>query len=293
MDDPRLKRDALGFLKAADPPSPDELAAFYARHYYQAERGNYRKSYSPAEIDWINLKIAQKAALLERLRGGRPPGSMLDAGCGEGFGLAWFRERGWRVEGIDHSTAGISRMNPDLLPFVETGNLFARLEERIANGRKYDLVWLTHVLEHVADPVALLRLLRGLVADEGVLVVTVPNDGSALQEMLLEDGDVPDRYWVALPDHLAYFDRDSLQRTVQATGWECRSILGDFPIDVFLLHEGSNYVRDREKGPAAHAARLRMELLLGRLDHASVNAFYEAMARVGLGRNLTAFLTPS
>lgn len=292
MNDPRLKFHDLGFLQAADVPSPETLKAYYADRYYQTEQSNYRRSYPAAERKYFNLKIAQRAALVDKLRGGHGAGSMLDVGCGEGFALAWFRERGWAVEGIDHSIAGLEAMHPDLLESVEAGDLFGLLDARIASAARYDLVWLTNVLEHVVDPVKLLRTLRNLVAPQGVLVVTVPNDGSAYQEALLENGDVSERFWIALPDHLAYFTYDSLKRTAEATGWVCHDIVGDFPIDFFLLHEGSNYVKDQAQGPAAHQARIRLELMLGQLDHERVNDFYRTMARVGLGRMLTAFLMP-
>ncbi len=70
-------------------------------------------------------------------------------------------------------------------------------------------------------------------------------------------------------------------------------MVGDFPIDLFLLHPGSNYVRDPSQGAEAHKARVQAELFLGQYPHQRVNDFYSALASVGLGRNLTAFLTPA
>ena len=292
MNDPRLKYHELGFLEAVDVPTPEELKAYYADRYYQAEKGNYRESYSQAEHDYLNLKIAQKASLVDKLRKGRGTGTMLDVGCGEGFAMAWFQKHGWVVEGIDYSVAGLRAMHPNLLSRLRAGDLFGLLNERIQADKRYDLVWLKNVLEHVADPVKLLNALRRVVSPEGVCVVNVPNDSSTYQETLLENGDIPGRFWIALPDHLAYFTYDSLKRTAEATGWICHDIIGDFPIDFFLLHEGSNYVKDPAKGPAAHQARIRLELMLGSLNHDMVNEFYGAMARVGLGRELTAFMMP-
>lgn len=291
MNDPRLRYHECGFLEVVEPPSPEELKVYYADRYYQTEQGNYRKAYSDEERAFLNLKIAQKASLAASLRGSNTPGSLLDVGYGEGFALAWFREQGWSIEGIDHSIAGLEGMNPDLLSFVEAGDLFGLLNQRIVVAKRYDLVWLNNVLEHVADPVGLLTSLRQLMAPKGILVVTVPNDGSAYQENLLEHGDIPDRFWIAIPDHLAYFTYDSLACTAEATGWACREIIADFPIDFFLLHSGSNYVRDGANGPDAHRARIRMELMLGKHSHDKVIEFYRALAQVGLGRNLTAFLT--
>lgn len=292
MTDPRLVRHKLGFLQVREPPTPEALRDYYAEAYYQAERGNYRKTYPADELAYLRLKIAQKAEIVSALRGAAAPGRMLDVGCGEGFALAWFDERGWTVDGLDFSSAGVAAQNPGLLARLTTGDVFEKLDEKIARGEQYDLVWLNHVIEHVVDPVALLRSLRRLVTPSGVLVLTAPNDGSDLQEELLSHRDIPERFWIALPDHLSYFTADSLRSTAEETGWACRDIIGDFPIDLFLLHEGSNYVKDRSLGPGAHSARIRFELLLGRREPHRVNDFYRAMAGVGLGRSLTAFLTP-
>jgi len=291
VDDPRLKRHPLGFLQADPMPTLAELRDYYAS-YYQQERSNYRKSYSESEHAFFDAKLAQRAALAHKIRGDTAPGRFLDVGCGEGFALAWFKREGWRVEGIDHSLAGIEAMNPGLADAVTAGDLFDLLDTRIGAGEKYDLVWLTNVLEHVTDPVGLLERLRRLVAPGGVLAVTVPNDGSAYQEKLLADGHIPERFWIALPDHLAYFTAESLRSTAEATGWNCREITADFPIDLFLMHDGSNYVRDRSQGASAHRTRVEMELLLAERPAEDVNTFYAAMARLGLGRNITAFLTP-
>ncbi|MEG4441131.1 class I SAM-dependent methyltransferase [Microcoleus sp. AT9_B5] len=293
IEDIRLKYHELGYLEVANPPSSKALKAYYAERYYQTEQGNYRKVYSDQEMAYFNLKIAQKASLVNHYRGREIPGSFLDVGCGEGFALAWFANNNWSVSGIDYSTAGLEQMNPNLLPHVESGDVFAILERRISESKRYDLIWLNNVLEHVLNPVSLLFSLLNLVTPNGILIATVPNDASTYQEFLLENGNICERFWVAIPDHLAYFNYESLVRTVTATGWKCLDVIADFPIDFFLLHAGSNYVQDRTNGPLAHQARLSMELILAEHNsHDNINEFYRSLARVGLGRNLTAFLSP-
>lgn len=290
LNDARLVRHPLGFLQIADIPTPDELQAYYAERYYQTAQGGFELSYSEDELRYFDVLIERKAHTIAGLRGGAP-GTMLDVGCGEGFALAWFARHGWTVEGLDHSRAGLAAMNPDMVGHAEFGDVFALVEERIRQGRAYDLVWMTNVLEHVIDPPALLRQLGSLVAPGGVLVITVPNDGSAFQEMLLAGGHIPERFWIAPPDHLAYFDHHSLQAVAAATGWISEEITADFPIDFFLMHPGANYVRDKTQGKAAHRARIAMELLLADQPVDKVNDYYRAMAEVGLGRTLTAVLT--
>lgn len=291
INDARLQRHELGFLEVVNKPSPDELKAYYHERYYQTEQSNYRKQYSEDELRFLDLKVAQKAAIVADIRGTNAPGSVLDVGCGEGFALAWFKKRGWQVEGIDYSRAGLETFHPDLLPQLEVGDMLSLLDQRIEQQKRYDLVWLNNVLEHSLEPIALLTALGKLVADNGVLVVTVPNDGSAYQEMLLSEHHINDRFWIAIPDHISYFTHETLQNIASATGWSCNEVIGDFPIDFFLLHEGSNYVRNPANGSGAHKARIRAELLIGEQDVNDVRNFYAALARIGLGRNLTAFLT--
>ncbi|MDA4848648.1 class I SAM-dependent methyltransferase [Hoeflea poritis] len=292
MNDPRLQRHELGFLEVADKPSAAELAAYYRNTYFQNEKGNYRTVYPPEELEVIGLRIEQRRAWALELLGRERPGSILDVGCGEGFVLAAFESLGWQVEGIDFSRAGVEAMNPAIADRVEDGDLFSILERRIAEGERHDLVWLANVLEHVLEPVDLLELLHRLVKPGGMLVVTVPNDGNAFHDELLESCAIADRFWIAIPDHMSYFTAESLKRTAEATGWDCRDMQADFPIDLFLAHEGSNYVRDRSKGPAAHSARLQLERLIGAAGVAAAGRFYSALADVGLGRNITAFLSP-
>jgi 2-polyprenyl-3-methyl-5-hydroxy-6-metoxy-1,4-benzoquinol methylase len=292
MNDPRLRRHAFGFLEVVARPTPEALSEYYAKTYFQNEAASYRKSYADEELEIIELRIAQRAGQARLLLGNDQPGSLLDVGCGEGFVLKYFERIGWQVAGVDYSCVGVQQINPDYAVHVEQGDVFELLKARIAANEQHDLVWLGNVLEHVLDPVSLLQSLRKLVAPGGLLVVTVPNDGTAYQEGLFAAGAIPERFWIATPDHLSYFTADSLRRTAEATGWDCLAVQGDFPIDLFLAHEGSNYVADRSRGPAAHRARLMLERLIGQSGIEASNRFYAALADVGLGRNLTAFLRP-
>ena len=291
--DPRLRRHPLGFLEAVDRPTPAQLAAYYAETYYQAGRGSFRPSYSDEELQVIRLRVRQRAARAIAVLGHDRPGALLDVGCGEGFVLAEFARSGWDVAGMDFSIAGVEAMNPDMADRVQQGDVFDLVDAAIASGGTYDLIWLGNVLEHVLDPVGLLGALRRLVGPGGILVATVPNDGTAYQEALFETGAVDRRFWIAIPDHMSYFTADTLRAAGGATGWDTLDVLADFPIDLFLAHPGSNYVIDPARGSDAHAARLRLETVIGAVGVEAANRFYSALADVGLGRNLTAFMRPS
>lgn len=287
---PTVERADGGYWRVKNAPSPRELSDYYAERYYQEGRGSYETAYSDAELRHIRAKIA----LRWRLAAGRfdAPGRLLDVGCGEGFVLAHGLQAGWTVAGLDFSSAGAKAQNPDILPYLRAGDLFASLADEIECGAGYEVIWLQNVLEHVIDPIKLLHDLHRLITPAGVLVVTVPNDFSRLQHEALETGRIDQAFWVALPDHLSYFGPDSLRKVGGMTGWSCERLIGDFPVDWFLFNADSNYVADRSKGKAAHHARVALETLILDADPDDATAFFSGLARIGMGRDLTAFFTP-
>lgn len=285
-----VRRHPLGFLEIAEKPSADALRSYYAERYFQSNQGNYRSAYGPDERAYIETKVAQRARIVDELRGGHV-GSMLDVGCGEGFAMAQFQRGGWVVTGLDYSRAGVAAMNPQCLPALVTGDVETLLQQARDTGQTFDLIWLSNVLEHVRDPVGLMNQMHGLLSDGGVLVIVVPNDFSAVQRQLLARGHVTAEFWVAPPDHLSYFDATTLCSLGAATNYRCQRVIADFPIDWFLYHPGSNYVADRLAGPPAHRARIDLENLIANKPIEQVNTFYEAMASLGLGRQITAFFT--
>lgn len=291
--DPRLKKHPLGYWEIENKPSSDELQKYYAEKYYQEGKGSYELAYSQEELSYFSAKLEQRFAVLQRhLKPVGRESRILDVGCGEGYALAFFRKQGWSVSGIDFSSAGVASQNPGCLDSLVTGDIFALLKAEIAAGKTYDVVWLQNVLEHVLDPLDLLKSLRSLIASGGVAIVTVPNDYSIVQKSALAAAHIDHAFWVAPPDHLTYFDSRSLKNTASQTGWQCVEMLGDFPVDWFLFHPRSNYIRDPSSGKAAHKARIQIENLINEQPIGDVIQFWSALAKLGLGRDITGFLVP-
>lgn len=289
-----LRRHELGYYEVIDKPTAEELRAYYAQRYYQESRATYQASYPPAELEHIQGKLRLRAHVALALAGAAGTGRFLDVGCGEGWALAYFQEQGYDVLGLDFSSFGLDRLNPALLSHLRTGDLYEQLKELRAAGAAFDLLWLDNVLEHVPDPAALLAGCRTLAVPGAVLVVEVPNDFSALQEYLTDTGHIDRPFWVALPDHLSYFNPAGLARLAQATGWRVADVLADHPIDLDLLNPATNYVRDRAAGPASHRKRVELDNLVQRgAPLPAVAAYYRGLAGVGLGRNIVAFLQPT
>jgi 2-polyprenyl-3-methyl-5-hydroxy-6-metoxy-1,4-benzoquinol methylase len=284
-----LKKHEWGFYEVSEKPSSEELQKYYANKYYQESKGTYQISYSQEEKRYFNVKLEQKLEKIKSIRG-TIPGKMLDIGCGEGFALEYFRANQWTVEGLDYSDAGVKGVNPECLDFLITGDIPTLLKQKCNDLEKYDLIMLTNVLEHLLDPLGLLEQLKCLLNSNGVISITVPNDFSMLQDYLMSSKKVDADYWVVVPDHLYYFDHNSLRMTCENVGYFCHDVLADFPIDIFLLNSHANYIQNKSLGKEAHRSRVALENLLSQNPLAKINEFYSSMAKVGLGRDLTIFL---
>jgi SAM-dependent methyltransferase len=99
--------------------------------------------------------------------------SVLDAGCGEGYGAAFLANVAGRVVGADReeatSVAAARHHHPRL-----TFRTFD-LAELARFGERFDLVVSFQVIEHLPDPVGFLRGLVACTNPGGMLIVTTPN----------------------------------------------------------------------------------------------------------------------
>ena len=294
--DPRLKKHPLGYWEIETKPTTNELQKYYADKYFQEAKGSYKMAYSQEELTYFNAKLNQRFEVIKRhlaTKEGKINPHLLDVGCGEGYALAFFRKQGWSVTGIDFSSAGVSSKNPDSLDALVTGDIFAFLSAEIAKKKKYDVIWLQNVLEHVLHPLDLLNSLRQLVTPGGMAVITVPNDCSITQHAALVAQHISHAFWVSPPDHLTYFDNKSLANATKQTGWDCVEMLADFPVDWFLFNSRSNYIRDRSAGRDAHGARVQIENVIHSQPIEDVINFWSAAAKIGIGRDITTFLKPA
>ncbi len=129
---------------------------------------------------------------------------VLEIGCGGGYLLAHLERRGFRVVGVDPSPVAAreaARLGIDVL---------AGFYPDVRPEGGVDAIFHYDVLEHVADPVAFLSAHRDDLAGGGLLLLAVPDatDSIAL-------GDIS----MVIHEHLNFFDRDSLRRTVESAGF--------------------------------------------------------------------------
>src|SRR5207248_6733900 len=95
----------------------------------------------------------------------KPYGRLLELGCGSGQTLGRMHELGWQVEGLDFDPSAVEQSRRKGLT-VHLGTL---AEQNIPDNT-FDAVVGNHFIEHVPDPVDVLRECRRLLKAEGLLV---------------------------------------------------------------------------------------------------------------------------
>lgn len=103
-----------------------------------------------------------------------PDARILDVGCGNGVISRHLGKLGFNVLGIDVSEKTIETAR-SLTTSPNVKFMTKSAEELVASGERYDAVICSEVLEHLHDPGSLLHVLYQSLAENGKLIVTVPN----------------------------------------------------------------------------------------------------------------------
>jgi 2-polyprenyl-3-methyl-5-hydroxy-6-metoxy-1,4-benzoquinol methylase len=99
-------------------------------------------------------------------------GSALDVGCSIALGLSLLKNIGWNVLGLDPSERCI-RISKNMFGVQVIKGFFSL--ELFQDKNPFDLIILSHVIEHVISPNEMLKEIRELLDDNGVIYIEVPN----------------------------------------------------------------------------------------------------------------------
>ena len=191
-----------GLMRSDPYYDPGYLTTFY--------RDRYRDLYRPRRFShsWFFAEQVRHGQRILDAHAPRLPrgGRVLDVGCGMGGMLVPFQFEGWTAVGCDYGDAYAAR-GRSLGLDVRTGGF-----ETVAGEDKFDLVILSHVLEHCPDPISFARSAADLLADDGTCYVEVPG---LLNLSTHYRGDVLDYLQNA---HLWHFTRSTLAAVLGRAG---------------------------------------------------------------------------
>lgn len=155
--------------------NPRMTEASYAQFYAE----EYRAIYDAHEEHGVDSSVeaqfthGQQAALALQTYfqdiGQIQPSVVFDIGCNAGGWLKPFFDAGAEVHGVDYGPERISDGRKLGLP-LQVGSI----ETLEVMGRQADLIILNHVLEHATDIASMLRRVRGLLKDDGLLYIALP-----------------------------------------------------------------------------------------------------------------------
>ena len=175
---------------------------------------------------------------------------LLDVGSGNGAFLQFASHLGWSAEGIDNDPAAVAAARAAGCSVVH-GSL-----EQLPFGKgRYRHVTLSHVIEHVHEPLSLLRQCFELLAPGGRLWLQTPNLRSL-------GHDVFGAAWRGLepPRHLVLFDRALLQATLAKAGFSRIEFRKHPGVAVFIWEQSRGIARASGRRPAGVGHRLLASL---------------------------------
>jgi 2-polyprenyl-3-methyl-5-hydroxy-6-metoxy-1,4-benzoquinol methylase len=184
--------DRCGFCQVAKPPTDADLDRLYASLH--VDHTKFRDAQAAQRENLARLRLMQEFVA---------PGELvLDAGCATGDFLALAKAH-YAVYGVDISDGAIKQAKARL-PDIAARLASRKLENLGEEWPQFDAICLWDVIEHVRDPVSVLRILMSLIRPGGHLFLSTPDKGSLTAKVMKQ-------HWAFMipPLHLGYFTRSS------------------------------------------------------------------------------------
>jgi 2-polyprenyl-3-methyl-5-hydroxy-6-metoxy-1,4-benzoquinol methylase len=220
-----VKCQNCGFLISSPRPTPESIHKYYQSEKYISHTGGGKGLMDKVYILARNITLRWKYQLLSSQI---EKGNVLDFGCGTGEFLKYLQVKGWNVTGVEPSTNARKKAEELLkTPVMKS------LHE--VGEKKFHVITLWHVLEHVHNLTETIQKLKSLLTEDGIIFIAVPNHES-------KDARVYQQYWAAydVPRHLWHFSKDVMKLFLHNNGLSIKAIK-PMKLDAFyvsMLSEG-------------------------------------------------------
>ena len=264
-------------------PTNEELENFYENDYYQKTKPNYITG-NEKDIEYQNYTFDEKLDFLEK-KFTKKTRRILDIGSGPGFFLRRAKKRGWKVLGIEPSPIASKYSEKQKISTIQ--KFFH--DVNVKECGKFDAIHTFDVLEHVNDPMSVLKKSYSLLKKGGIIIIEVPNDFNPLQK-IIQKSLKKKEYWVTDSskskkfDHINYFDFSSISKLVEKSGFKIILKESTFPLEFFILM-GHDYIKNPKIGKKIHLERVKFENNFKSDDSKEIKRIlYQKFAEAGIGR---------
>ncbi|KKQ96762.1 MAG: Methyltransferase type 12 [Candidatus Levybacteria bacterium GW2011_GWA1_39_11] len=199
-----------GLVSTYPIPTKKQIIAHYENQF---RSGNYnllktnRKKYISVYKELADILIREAGKGKKDLKNF----TILDAGCFTGDFLELFKSKGVNFFGIEIQKEAVEIARKKLKNKVVEGDILSYK----FNKENYDAITMLGLIEHVTDPMKLLKKARALLKKEGILMIQTPNSGSLIAKIM-------SKYWPPFSpvEHIHIFSKDGLSETLKTLGFE-------------------------------------------------------------------------
>ncbi len=192
----------------------DDDGAFYGKQYWlehQSKDLGFPNIFERARNDLLDRNLHWLRTLLKYKA---PPANVLELGCSHGSFVALLRQSGYDATGIE--------MSPWVVEFAKTTfdiPVFVGPVEAVDLGdRKFDVIALMDVLEHLPDPVGTMRRALDLLSPGGILLIQTPQFKDEMSYATLVDTSAPFLDQFKSDEHLYLFTKESVTKLFKQLG---------------------------------------------------------------------------
>lgn len=203
---------------------------------------------------------------------------IMDIGCGAGWFGYYASHNCCMAVGVDPSESARD--------FTNSKRIYATIEEAQQHFPHFhtNSARMRLVLEHLLDPLAMLKRCREIVGVNGLLEIVVPLELNPLQQKIRADrGDYTD--WFVQQPHINYFTKGSIKKLVESAGYKVVYEGATFPMEIWYLL-GKKYIGNDVMGHDLHIKRLELEKKFG---HHIFDIYGMLYRKFGIGREAILF----
>jgi SAM-dependent methyltransferase len=185
-------------------PTANELMSYYPKTYYSYEDKEGGSTWKQSLVRFLRVEPSDldRIAPVESKK-------ILDFGCGSGWSLDLYKEKGYETYGLDLDENAISTAK-------KNGHIMSGVDLLTTNydDSFFDFIRSNHSMEHIINPVEVVQEFHRILKDSGKLFIALPNSGSLMRSIFK-------KYWyyTGVPYHTFNYNLASLGILLQDNGF--------------------------------------------------------------------------